>query len=340
MSEAQSNPAPAKPAITDRNWIPILAKYWKPSMARSMAELFITIIPFFLCWAAAYWALSVSYWLTLALVIPTAGFMVRMFLIQHDCGHGAFFEKRRYNDWVGRFLGIFSLTPYFVWHKAHAIHHAGSGNLEKRGLGDISTLTVAEYQALTPLGRFGYRAYRHPLVLFGIGPAYNFWIRQRLPLGFMRAGWRYWVSAMGTNFAMLIVAAIVIYFIGFKAFLLVHLPITVIATSIGVWLFYVQHQFEDTYWNHGPDWELQDAALFGSSHYDLPGILRWFTANIGVHHVHHLNARIPYYRLPQILRDFPELANVRRLTLWQSLACVKLALWDENARKLVPIRSV
>ncbi|MBL1430528.1 MAG: fatty acid desaturase [Robiginitomaculum sp.] len=327
---------PTTPELpVDRNWIPVLAGYWKPDMARSIWEIVISLVPFLAFWTASWAALSVSYWLTLALIIPTAGFMVRLFLIQHDCGHGAFFKKRVLNDWVGRVLGVFSLTPYYVWRRSHALHHAGSGNLEKRGMGDIDTLTLAEYKKLSPAARFGYRLYRHPLVLFGIGPAYNFWIRQRLPLGFMGSGWRYWLSAMGTNLAILVVAGTVIYFVGFKAFLLVHLPVTIIATSAGVWLFYVQHQFENTSWRHDKEWDLQEAALKGSSYYDLPPILSWFTANIGIHHVHHLNARIPYYRLPQVLRDHPELTNIRRINLKESLKCVNLGLWDEDGQKMI-----
>jgi omega-6 fatty acid desaturase (delta-12 desaturase) len=326
--------APASPTSA-REWLPVLLKYWEPSASRSTLELIMTALPFFVLWAAAWWALSISYWLSLLISIPAGAFMVRMFLIQHDCGHGAFFKKKIINDWVGRSLGVFTLTPYYVWRRAHAIHHATSGNLDKRGYGDIDTLTVEEYQNLSRRGRLGYRLYRHPLVLFGIGPAYNFLLRQRLPLGFMRAGWRYWLSAMGTNVMMLVLAVLVISFIGVGPFLLVHLPISIVAASIGVWLFYVQHQFDGTVWARGDDWQVQDAALYGSSHYDLPGVLRWFTANIGIHHVHHLCSRIPYYRLRQVLSDHPELAALKRLTLWQSFGCVRLGLWDEKAQKLV-----
>ncbi len=319
-----------------QNWIPILAQYWKPDFGRSVLEIIMTLVPFLLLWAAAWASLSISYWLTLALSIPAAGFMVRLFLIQHDCGHGAFFQKRAFNDWVGRCFGIITLTPYYVWRRSHAMHHATSGNLDKRGMGDIEVMTLSEYRKLSPLGRFGYRLYRHPLVLFGIGPAYNFWIRQRLPFGFMGAGWRYWLSAMGTNLAILIAAALLIRSIGIGPFLLVHIPITAVATSVGVWLFYVQHQFENTFWSRDKEWDLQNAALLGSSYYDLPGVLRWFTANIGIHHVHHLNSRIPYYRLPQVLRDHPELADIRRITLWTSLRSIRLGLWDEGKQKLIP----
>ncbi len=327
--------ADTKTTISAREWLPILTGYWKPDPGRSTLELIITAVPFVAFWAAAWWALSISYWLTILLSLPAGAFMVRLFLIQHDCGHGAFFSKKRLNDWVGRTLGVFTLTPYYVWRRAHAMHHATSGNLDRRGMGDIDTLTLSEYRALTPVGRFGYRLYRHPLILFGVGPAYNFLLRQRLPLGFMRAGWRYWLSAMGTNLVMLLLAAVVIYFVGIGPFLLVHLPIAIVAASIGVWLFYVQHQFEGTIWARSDDWQVQDAALYGSSHYDLPGILRWFTANIGVHHVHHLCSRIPYYRLQNVLRDHPELAALKRLTLRQSLDCIRLGLWDEKAQKMV-----
>ena len=190
-------------------------------------------------------------------------------------------------------------------------------------------------------GRLRYRLYRHPLVLFGLGPAYLFLLQHRLPVGLMRgAGWRPWVSTMATNLAIVLIAATLMWFIGFWAFVLVHLPITLLAASIGVWLFYIQHQFESTQWEHERDWNQHEAALYGSSHYELPFVLRWFTANIGVHHVHHLCARIPFYRLPRALRDYPELRGVSRLTLLQSFRCVQLRLWDESQRRMVSFRSV
>jgi len=313
----------------------ILAQYREPIEWRSVFELAITFIPFALLWAAAVWALSVSYWLTLALSILSAAFLVRLFLIQHDCGHGALFRKKAVNDWVGRVLGIFTLTPYDVWRRGHAIHHASSGNLDQRGVGDIHTKTVREYRALPLRDRIVYRIYRHPIALFVVFPTYVFLFQNRLPVGFMRDGWKYWVSAMATNAATAALAGVLIYFIGWAPFLLVYLPVSLIAAASGIWLFYVQHQFEDTYWDWQEDWKLHDAALYGSSHYCLPGILPWLTANIGVHHVHHLYSRIPFYRLQQVLRDHPALADVRRLTLRESFACVKLQLWDENQRRLV-----
>ena len=327
--EPERDPTPA------RDWRRALARYREPNHLRSAVELIITDVSFVALWAAAWWALSISYWLTLAISIPAATFLVRIFMIQHDCGHGAFFRRKAFNDWVGRVLGLLTLTPYHAWRHSHAIHHATSGNLDKRGIGDIDMLTVREYLALPRFRRIAYRFYRYPVVLFGVGPAYNFLVRNRLPVGISRADRRFWISAMGTSAAIALVVGVMIYFLGGGPFLLVQLPITLLASSIGVWLFYVQHQFEDTFWAEDHAWQFHDAALYGSSYYDLPGVLSWITANIGVHHVHHLSSRIPYYRLPQVLRDFPELTKVRRLTIMQSLACMRLRLWDEDQWKLV-----
>jgi len=286
-------------------------------------------------WFLVWVAMGFSYWLSLLLAVPAAGFLVRLFMIQHDCGHGAFFRRRATNDWVGRVLGAVTLTPYDVWRRSHAIHHASSGDLEHRGIGDISTLTVREYLALSRWRRLGYRLYRNPIIMFGLGPAYLFLLQHRIPIGFIRGGWVPWISAMATNTAIALAIVVMMWLVGVTPFLLVHLPITLLASSIGVWLFYVQHQFEDTFWAEGSAWTVHEAALHGSSHYDLPHVLRWFTANIGVHHVHHLCSRIPYYRLPGVLRDHPELGEVGRLTLMQSLGCVRLVLWDENSRRLI-----
>jgi omega-6 fatty acid desaturase (delta-12 desaturase) len=279
------------------------------------------------------------WWVSLLIAVPTSGFLVRLFMIQHDCGHGAFFANRSMNDWVGRVIGVLTMTPYDVWRRTHASHHAGSGNLNRRGMGDIDTLTVREYRASSRWGRLRYRLYRNPLVMFGLGPAYLFLLQHRLPVGLMRGGWRPWVSTQATNAAIAAIAVALIWLIGVKAFFLVHLPIVLLAATCGVWLFYVQHQFEDTHWNENCRWNLHEAALHGSSHYDLPPPLRWFTANIGIHHVHHLYSRIPYYRLPSVLRDYPELRQVGRLTLLQSFRCARLTLWDETQRRLVSFRS-
>ena len=287
-----------------------------------------------------WFALHIGYGLYLLLAVPAAGFLVRLFMIQHDCGHGAFFRHRLANDWVGRVIGVLTLTPYDFWRRTHALHHATSGNLDRRGIGDVDTLTVKEYLSRSRWGRFRYRLYRHPLVMFGIGPAYLFILQQRLPVGLMRSGWQPWLSTMATNGAIALLAAVVIWAVGIGPFLLVQLPIMLIGASLGVWLFYVQHQFEDTFWAHDQTWNVQVAALRGSSHYDLPVVLRWFTANIGVHHIHHLCSRIPFYRLPLALRNHPDLTKVGRLSLGQSLLCVRLVLWDEAARRLISFREL
>lgn len=278
-------------------------------------------------------------WFSALLSLPTAGLIVRLFLIQHDCGHGAFFPTRAANDWCGRLLGVITLTPYDYWRGTHAIHHASSGNLAARGIGDVDTLTVREYRARSAFGRFRYRLYRHPAVMFGLGPALLFGLQYRFPIGSAgKVG--AWLSTMGTNVAIGAVVIAMIWFLGVPVFVIVQLPITLLAASIGVWLFYVQHQFEQTHWSEPPHWSLLEAALHGSSHYDMPPILRWFTANVGIHHVHHLVSRIPYYRLRDVLRAFPELADVNRLTLRRSFACVRLVLWDEDRRRLVPFEDV
>jgi omega-6 fatty acid desaturase (delta-12 desaturase) len=313
-------------------------RYRAPNLGRSIAEIAITAIPLGLLWTMMWAMLDIGYWLCLLLAVPAAGFLVRLFMIQHDCGHGAFFHRRGTNDWVGRVIGVLTFTPYDFWRRTHAVHHSTSGNLDCRGIGDIDTLTVHEYLARSRWGRFRYRIYRHPVVMFGVGPAYLFFVQHRLPFGLMRSGWQPWLSTMATNAAIAAVVAAMIWLVGIGPFLLVHLPIMLLAASIGVWLFYVQHQFEDTFWAKDSAWKLHEAALHGSSHYDLPIIMRWFTANIGIHHVHHLCSRVPYYRLPRVLRDHPELLSAGRLTLLQSFGCVRLALWNETRRRLVSFR--
>jgi acyl-lipid omega-6 desaturase (Delta-12 desaturase) len=318
-----------------------LLTYREPRIARSIVEIAITAVPLIALWVMMWASLHyVGFWLTLLLAVPAAGFLVRLFLIQHDCGHDAFFRRRATNDWVGRVLGVLTLTPYDYWRRRHATHHATSGNLDGRGIGDVTTLTVEEYLGRGRWGRFLYWLSRHPAVLFGIAPTYLFILEQRLPIGLMRAGWRPWLSTMATNLAMLALAAGIVWLVGLGPFLMVEVPIVLLAATAGVWLFFVQHQFEDTHWSEGDDWNHAQAALHGSSHYDLPGVLRWFSANIGVHHVHHLASRIPFYRLPEVLRSHPQLRDVGRLTLWQSFACVRLALWDDSRGQLISFREM
>jgi omega-6 fatty acid desaturase (delta-12 desaturase) len=233
---------------------------------------------------------------------------------------------------------VLTLTPYAYWRQTHAIHHATSGHLDRRIAGGIDTFTVEEYRAMSPLGRWKYRAYRHPVVQFVVGPALVFLVQHRLPVDLMRAGWRPWASAMATN----AVAAVGFFamgsWLGWGPFLLIHLSIVAMAASLGVWLFYVQHQFEETHWSRQDRWRRDEAALHGSSYYDLPTPLRWLTANIGVHHVHHLDCRIPFYRLGEVLKERPELKTIGRITVGDSLRCMKLALWDEHRGRMVSFR--
>jgi omega-6 fatty acid desaturase (delta-12 desaturase) len=318
------------------DWAVVLKRYRQPSAARGTIELAITLVPFILVWTAMLFAVtSESHWLYALMILPAAGLLVRLFMIQHDCGHGSFFPSKAANDWTGRAIGVLTLTPYDHWRRSHAIHHATSGNLDRRGVGDIETLTVREYFARGRWARLQYRFYRHPVVMFGLGPLYLFVLQHRLPVGFMRKGWTPWASVMATNVGILAASALSVWAFGALPVLLVQAPLILIGASAGVWLFYVQHQFERTRWDGTDSWDVHEAALHGSSHYDLPIILRWFTANIGVHHVHHLSNRIPFYRLQDVLRDHPTLRDVSRVTLRQSLACVQLTLWDEDKRRLV-----
>ncbi len=325
-------------AASAKLWVPLLAKYRDPSVQRSSFELAVTLGAFVALWGMAWLALSVSWVLALLLAMANGLFLVRLFLIQHDCGHQAFWHTRWLNDWVGRAIGVLTLTPYDVWRRTHSIHHAQAGNLDRRGIGDVITLTVEEYQARSWFGRLKYRAYRHPLVLFGLGPTWLFMLEYRLPLGLMNAGWRYWVSAMGTNLMIALFLTLIYLAGGLAPIFLIFVPTTIVAGTIGVWLFFVQHQFEETYWDHEAEWQMHDAALLGSSHYRLPQPLRWLTANIGLHHVHHLYSRVPFYRLSEILRDYPTLAEAQVLTLRESLKCARLHLWDETGRRLLSFR--
>ena len=324
-----------------RHWTRILGHYSTANRMRSVVELVITALPLVMLWIAAWFIFSIGHtWASLLIAIPAAGFLLRLFMIQHDCGHGTFFAHRLANDWVGRVIGVLTLTPYDYWRRTHAIHHATTGNLDRRGIGDIDTLTVREYRSRTWWGRLKYRLYRHPLIMFGVGPAYLFLFQHRLPVGLMHQGWQPWASTMATNVAIGLVVTGLSWFIGIKAFLLVHLPIMLLAATAGVWLFYVQHQFEQTAWDRDDRWKLHEAALYGSSHYDLPPLLRWFSANIGIHHVHHLCSRIPCYRLSRVLRDYPELGEVGHVTLLQSFRLARLVLWDEAQRRLVSFREI
>jgi acyl-lipid omega-6 desaturase (Delta-12 desaturase) len=332
------NITPVAAELEPRKLIAALKPFSMPHTGRSIWELAATLAPFFAVIVVMLVAVDRGYAAAL-LLSPLAGLLLlRTFIIQHDCGHGAFFRKRTGNDWTGRALGVLTFTPYDCWSRSHTLHHANTGNLDARGFGDVDTLTVEEFRALSRVKRLFYRVYRHPVVLFGIGPAYLFLVRHRLPIGLMTAGSRYWVSAIATNLATAVILGGLIALFGVATTALVVIPTLLIAASVGVWLFYIQHQFEDAHWDKRADWSFHEAALRGSSYLELAQPLRWFTGNIGIHHVHHLVSRIPFYRLPDVLRAFPELRELNRFTVSQTLRPVMLALWDEEKRKLVTFR--
>ena len=329
---------PAGEPVTALEWSRRLSRFQTPSVPRAIAEIAITALPFAACWWGMAWAVAHGAWLLyVLLLLPAVGFLVRLFLIQHDCGHHAFVHSSRGNDWIGRAISVVTLTAYAHWRRAHAIHHATSGNLGRRGVGDIDTLTVEEYRGRSPRQRRLYRLYRHPAVMFAIGPVFVFLLQNRIPAGFLR-GRAAWISVMTTNVAIGILVALLVTLFGWRTFLLVHGPIMLLSAAIGGWLFYVQHQFGATSWDESKSWSVREAALHGSSHYDLPPVLRWFSANIGVHHVHHLCSRIPFYRLQDVLRAHPELGDVGRVSLPESFRCVRLVLWDERTRQLISFR--
>lgn len=320
-------------------WQQLVTKYQQPDMRKSVWQIANSFGGLVLCLILAVLSLQVGYWLTLLLAIPAAGCVVRIFIIQHDCGHGSFFKSRRANETVGSICSLFTLVPFKFWRKTHAIHHAHHAELEERGIGDVWTMTVDEYAKAGRWHRMIYRVFRHPLFLFGIAPSVNFIILGRFPFG-VEAKWRKGekASVWWTNLAIIGWMGTASLFLGVATVAMVYLPIIVVAASVGTWLFYVQHQFERTYWEHTPEWDFTLAALEGSSYYQLPRVLQWFTGNIGFHHIHHLSPRIPNYHLQECHESHPLFQRVAHLSLTSSLQTVGLALWDEEARRLVSFR--
>jgi omega-6 fatty acid desaturase (delta-12 desaturase) len=312
---------------------PALVAYAKPRLGRSVVDIATSVVPYLALSALMYLALSASVLVTLALALPAAGFLVRTFVVFHDCTHGSLMPSKRANAHVGRILGLFVLAPFRRWRHDHAIHHASSGDLERRGVGDIVTLTVSEYRARSWRGRLAYRLIRNPLVMFGLGPVMAMIVGPRIATRAQRPRMRH--SVLGTDVALLALVGGLCWLIGVENFVLVWLPAAMLAGSAGIWLFYVQHQFEDAYWQGPDEWNYADAALQGSSYLKLPKILQFFTGNIGLHHVHHLNARIPNYNLQRAHDENPIFHEVPTLSLWDAVRTVKLKLWDENSGKLV-----
>jgi omega-6 fatty acid desaturase (delta-12 desaturase) len=320
-------------------WRKLVTQYQQPDLRTSIWQVVNSFGGLLLSLILMYYSLRIGYWLTLLLALPAAGFLVRIFIIQHDCGHGSFFKARSANDLVGAACSIFTLIPYKFWRKCHAVHHAHHAELEERGIGDVWTMTVAEYFAASSWKRLVYRGFRHPVFLFGIAPTINFVILTRFPLG----GEDSWhngekASVWWTNLAIATWFVLFGLMIGFGTLVMLYLPTIIIAGSVGTWLFYVQHQYERTYWEHSPQWDYTLAAMHGSSYYELPRVLQWFTGNIGFHHIHHLSPRIPNYNLQKCHEQNPILQRVVRLTLGSSLKTIWLVLWDEERRCLVTFR--
>jgi omega-6 fatty acid desaturase (delta-12 desaturase) len=322
------------------DWNAVLAPYRQPVLWKSLLQLATTALLLGAFWFAMLWSLDVGYWLTLLLSLPAALMLVRLFMLQHDCGHGSFFRSRRANNLIGSVLGVFTLVPYAYWRRTHSHHHAGSGNLDARGFGDIDTLTVREYLSLPWSKRFLYRLYRHPVVLLMVGPTWQFVLKHRLPLDIPRDWKREAVGVQLSNLGLASVVTIMWMTVGLERFLMVQLPITLLAGSIGVYLFYVQHQFEDTYWRYREAWDYFAAGLEGASHLVMPKPLQWATANIGLHHIHHVASRIPNYHLQRCYDSHPELRQVTRLSLLSSIKTLRFTLWDEEERRLVGFREL
>lgn len=322
-------------AATQATWKNLVAQYQTSHAWKSIWQVVNTFIPFFVMWYLMYLSIDISYWLTLLLSLPTAGFLMRLFIIQHDCGHGSFFSSRKANDWVGLACSLFTWTPYYYWQKSHAIHHANAGNLEHRGIGDIYTMTVNEYLKQSRWGKLKYRLYRNPVFLFVVIPVLLFVVLYRFPTSQAKAMKRVHSSVYWTNLALGGLVGGMIWLIGLQAFLLIHIPVMIIASSIGTWFFFIQHQFEDAYWASGETWDYTLAALQGSSYYKLPRILQWFSGNIGFHHIHHLSPRIPNYFLEKCHNENPVFQETVVLTLPTSLKSISLSLWDEDRKKLI-----
>ncbi len=331
-------PSTATTRQNAREWSQIARRHARPEVSHSILQLLTTVVPLAGLWMAMILTVENAWWASLVLSVPAAAFMVRLFIIQHDCGHRSFFGSRRLNDALGILIGIVTLTPHGYWRVAHNTHHTTSGNLGTRGIGDLRLLTVAEYTALPAWKRLAYRIYRNPAALLGIGPIYLFVFKYRLPVDLLLREPKALISVMGTNLAIAGVLTALGMSFGFVDVLMVQAPIIVLTGIAGVWLFYVQHQFEHTHWRRERGWDIHEASVMASSFYDLPQPLRWFSGNIGIHHIHHLSCRIPNYRLGACLAEIPALRTLNRIGLRDGFSCLRLALWDEDSQRLISFK--
>lgn len=334
MAPGNSGSVPCGPST--KGWKEIVAKYQLPSTPRALWQIANTFIPYVLLWYLMYRSLAVSWWLTAPLAVLAGAFLVRIFIIFHDCGHGSYFKSRQANAIVGFTSGILTFTPFYHWRWEHAVHHGSVGDLDRRGVGDVWTMTLREYLGSSRWARLSYRFTRNPLVLFVLAPAFLFIVLQRFPSP--QASPRERRSVWWMDAAVACYAVVLSVIFGIPQYVLIQLIVTMVSSAAGVWLFYVQHQFEDVYWERGNDWDYTAAALQGSSYYKLPKILQWFSGNIGFHHIHHLNPRIPNYNLQECHEADPLFQQVKPMTLLGSLKSLKLRLWDENAKRLISFR--
>jgi omega-6 fatty acid desaturase (delta-12 desaturase) len=317
-------------------WRESVAPHELPSLRRSLVDLATSVVPYLALTVLMYASLEVSVWITLALAIPAAGFLLRTFIVFHDCTHGSFMPTKRGNRWVGRFAGLLVFQPFANWGHNHAVHHGTAGDLDRRGTGDVMTLTVEEYESRDWAGRLGYRLFRNPLVMFGIGPIWSLMIGPRIWSSKQRVRQRN--SILLTNLALAIVVGAIVSLVGLQAWLIVQMPVVILAGTLGVWMFYVQHQFEDAYWESSENWSYSDAALQGSSYLRLPKVLQFFTGNIGLHHVHHLSAKIPNYNLQRAHDGIRIFADVPVLTFGEAVRSLRLKLVDPSGGRLVTWR--
>lgn len=331
-----SRPDEPTQRVSDANWREIVSEFQRPSLIRGTWQIVNSLGIYLVIWYLMYLTLGVSYWLTIPLAIVAGGFLVRVFIIFHDCTHGSFFRSRKANDIWGFVTGVLTFTPYHQWRWEHTVHHAHAGDLDGRGMGDIWTMTVQEYLAASRWTRFRYRLARNPVVLFVLAPTFLFLVLQRFPLA--RASRKIRRSVHCTNLCVLALAAVLIWIFGLRAYLAIQFTVLLVAATSGVWLFYVQHQFEGVSWERGESWDFTQAALKGSSFYRLPRILQWFSGNIGFHHIHHLSPRIPNYNLESCHNADPLFQSVPAISLFSSMKSFAFRLWDEESRKLVGFR--